>query len=59
MNRPITASLLKHFEGVEDPRYNRGKEHNLIDIIVIAICAVISGEKTGKTSSYLVNQNKS
>lgn len=43
MNNPIEVSLLRHFEGVEDPRDNRGKEHNLIDIIVIAICGVISG----------------
>jgi len=43
MNNPIEVSLLRHFEGVEDPRDNRGKEHKLLDIIVIAICAVISG----------------
>lgn len=43
MNSPIEVSLLSHFEGVEDPRDNRGKEHLLLDIIVIAICAVISG----------------
>ncbi len=43
MNTPIEISLLGHFEGVEDPRDNRGKEHILLDIIVIAICAVISG----------------
>jgi predicted transposase YbfD/YdcC len=43
MNTPIEVSLLGHFEGVEDPRDNRGKEHILLDIIVIAICAVISG----------------
>ncbi|MDX2255096.1 MAG: transposase family protein [Pseudanabaenaceae cyanobacterium bins.39] len=43
MNQTIAVSLLKHFEGVEDPQDNRGKEHNLLDIIVIAICAVISG----------------
>jgi predicted transposase YbfD/YdcC len=43
MNSAIEISLLRHLEGVEDPRDNRGKEHNLLDIIVIAICAVISG----------------
>ena len=43
MNNPIEVSLLRHFEGVEDPRDNRGKEHILLDIIVIAICAIISG----------------
>ena len=51
MNQTIAVSLLKHFEGVEDPRDNRGKEHNLLDIIVIAICAVIQwGRKLGRHS---------
>ncbi|MCA6533038.1 MAG: transposase family protein, partial [Pseudanabaena sp. M176S2SP2A07QC] len=43
MNSSITVSLLSHFEGVEDPRDKRGKEHNSLDMIVIAIFAVISG----------------
>jgi len=43
MNNPIEVSWLRHFEGVADPRDNRGKDHILLDIIVIAICAVISG----------------
>ncbi|MFN9227057.1 MAG: hypothetical protein ACK6C7_08680 [Pseudanabaena sp.] len=28
MNNPIEVSLRRHFEGVEDPRDNRGKEHS-------------------------------
>ena len=32
-----------HFSKVTDPRIERTKEHKLIDIIVIAICAVICG----------------
>jgi predicted transposase YbfD/YdcC len=43
MSAAIEVSLLKHFESVEDPRDNRGKDHLLLDMIVIAICAVISG----------------
>lgn len=33
----------EHFSKVSDPRIERGKEHKLIDMIVIAICAVICG----------------
>lgn len=33
----------KHFSKVTDPRKDRTKDHKLIDIIVIAICAVICG----------------
>jgi hypothetical protein len=40
---PNDASLLTHFASLEDPRDERGKEHLLLDIITIAICAVISG----------------
>jgi predicted transposase YbfD/YdcC len=35
--------LLEHFHGLEDPRIERCKEHLLLDIITIAICAVIGG----------------
>lgn len=34
-------SLVQCFDEIEDPRIDRRKVHNLIDIIVIAICAVI------------------
>lgn len=37
------SSLKTHFEKVKDPRINRTKKHQLIDIIVIAICAIICG----------------
>jgi len=41
-NKPIGA-IEEHFGKVSDPRIERTKEHKLIDIIVIAICAVICG----------------
>jgi hypothetical protein len=37
------ASILTHFSSLRDPRDNRGKKHVLLDIVVIALCAVISG----------------
>ena len=36
-------SLVEHFQQVPDARLDRTKEHALLDIIVIAICAVICG----------------
>ena len=42
----VTASIEKHFGGVEDPRIERKKLHKLIDIMVIAICAAICGADT-------------
>ena len=37
------ADLLKHFGHLTDPRIERTKEHKLIDIVIIAICAIIAG----------------
>jgi predicted transposase YbfD/YdcC len=37
------GSIEEHFSQVEDPRIERNKLHKLLDIIVIAICAVICG----------------
>lgn len=37
------GSLVEHFRELEDPRVERTKRHKLIDIVVIAVCAVICG----------------
>lgn len=39
-------SLIDFLQALDDPRIDRTKRHELIDIIVIAICAVICGAKT-------------
>lgn len=46
MNQPTDASILKHFADLDDPRDERGKDHRLLDIIAIAICAVICGAES-------------
>ena len=38
-----SLSIKKHFTRLRDPRIHRRKRHLLIDIIVIAVCAVICG----------------
>ena len=35
-------SLIEHFSELKDPRVNRNIRHNLLDIIAMAICAVIA-----------------
>jgi predicted transposase YbfD/YdcC len=40
--KPLEA-IDEHFSKLTDPRKDRTKEHKLIDIIVVAICAVICG----------------
>lgn len=36
-------TLIDHFEKLSDPRVDRTKDHKLIDILVIALCAMICG----------------
>jgi predicted transposase YbfD/YdcC len=40
---PLTIAF--HFRKIKDPRINRHKRHQLLDIIVIALCAVLCGAK--------------
>ena len=40
--KPLEA-IEEHFSKVSDPRRDRPKDHRLIDIIAIAICAIICG----------------
>jgi predicted transposase YbfD/YdcC len=35
--------LVEHFAALEDPRIERKKRHGLLDIMVLSVCAVISG----------------
>lgn len=39
-------TIADHFSEMEDPRVERSIQHKLIDIITIAICAVICGADT-------------
>ena len=36
-------SIAEYFNDIEDVRIERGKKHQLIDIITISICAVVCG----------------
>ena len=37
------ATILDHFAELDDPRVERTRRHQLVDIIAIAICATICG----------------
>ena len=39
----MSATFLKHFNSITDPRIERCKKHALIDILLLAISAVLSG----------------
>jgi len=40
---PVTASFVEHFSGLKDSRIERKKLHALPDILVLVVCAMISG----------------
>nr|WP_009631045.1 transposase family protein [Synechocystis sp. PCC 7509] len=53
MSQIIDTSILTYFASLEEIRDIRGKEHLLLDIITIALCAVISGaEGWGDMAEY-------
>lgn len=43
MSKKALEAMEEHFSKVHDPRVDRTKEHKLLDMIAIAICAVICG----------------
>jgi len=43
MEAKMSPSIVDHFSSLEDHRINRHKKHELIDIIVLSLSAVISG----------------
>ena len=46
MTNIAILSLLENFEELEDPRRDRNQRHKLVDIVVLALCGVISGMKS-------------
>ena len=45
-NPLATQSLVAHFAGVPDPRIHRNKDHDLVDILVIAVCTLLCAAET-------------
>jgi predicted transposase YbfD/YdcC len=45
-NDLTTTSLVAHLARVPDPRINRNKDHDLVDILVIAVCALLCAAET-------------
>lgn len=43
MQKHPKLSLIEHFEMLSDPRMDRTKEHDLIDVLIIAVCTLLCG----------------
>jgi predicted transposase YbfD/YdcC len=46
MSTPSHPSIADHFATLPDPRIGHAKRHQLLDILVIAICAILCGADT-------------
>lgn len=57
MDKQAVASIAKHFEGLSDPRTGNAKAHIFLEILIIAICAVICGAD-GWSDVELFGKNK-
>ena len=57
MENQASASLIKHFEGLSDPRTGNAKAHIFLEILIIAILAVICGAD-GWSDVELFGKNK-
>jgi len=42
----VKANLVEYLAGVQDPRMDRRKDHDLVDILVIAVCTLLCGGET-------------
>lgn len=58
MLEKMEATSQAHFGNLKDPRRTCLNDHPLINIITIALCAVISGAKAGQMWKTLDNKNK-
>ena len=50
---PVNASIVEHFQTLEDPRIERTKKHTLLDILVIALCTRSPAGKGSRTWNSL------
>ena len=39
----VNSSIVEHFQTLEDPRIERTKQHLLLDILIIAVCTLLTG----------------
>ncbi|PYG52835.1 DDE family transposase [Rhizobium sp. UGM030330-04] len=39
----MMTDLREHFSTLEDPRIDRNKRHELLDIVLVVICGMLSG----------------
>ena len=56
MEEPVAS--IKHFEGLQDPRTGNAKQHIFLEILIMAICAVICGADGWSDVELFANNKK-
>jgi hypothetical protein len=49
-------AIMKPFARIQDPRINRTKRHELIDVIFVAICGIICGARSWTEIELIANE---
>jgi hypothetical protein len=57
VEQPV-ASIARHFEGLPDPRTGNAKQHIFLEILIIAICAVVCGADGWSDVELFANNKK-
>jgi len=55
---PVNTSIVEHFQTLEDPRIERTKKHHLLDILVIALCTLLTGGEGSKIWNSLATASQ-
>jgi predicted transposase YbfD/YdcC len=58
MEEQPVASIARHFEGLPDPRTGNAKQHIFLEILIMAICAVICGADGWSDVELFANNKK-
>jgi predicted transposase YbfD/YdcC len=58
MEEQPVGSIARHFEGLPDPRTGNAKQHIFLEILIIAICAVVCGADGWSDVELFANNKK-
>lgn len=45
-DEPVPADLLLALQAVTDPRARRGRRHDVVSVLAVAVCAVLAGARS-------------
>ena len=55
MGTTVDIGFLKYFEDLDDPRVNRGKLHQISEILLLTLAATMCGCESSAINGHVVN----